>query len=159
MRSEVEHHLLVPPSQNPGVGEGGYTGSDFDRAATSIVEDSVFESPTVDIPDPASDGAVDQSSPNEREDHGWNDAATFGSGPDNEGGGDGAELHLVEGVEEFGNQRRARRWLSERVHKTEMVEITYVSAGAGCAEGEGIAPEIPLEHDDAEGHHTHPYER
>ena len=40
-----------------------------------------------------------------------------------------------------------------------MVEIADEAVRGGFAEGQGVAPEVPLEDDDAEGHHDYPYER
>lgn len=40
-----------------------------------------------------------------------------------------------------------------------MVQVADEAVGGGAAEGQGVSPEIPLEDDDAEGHHDHPYER
>lgn len=119
--AKVEHHLLVSPTKNPGVGEGGHSGNDLDRATAGIIENSIFKGPSVDVPYPAGNRAVDQSRPDEGKDHGGNDAATLGSGSDDESGGDGAELELVKGIEELGDQWRARRWLSECVHETEVM--------------------------------------
>lgn len=39
-----------------------------------------------------------------------------------------------------------------------MVEVTDETACACTAEGQRVTPKVPLEHDDAEGHHADPYE-
>lgn len=94
VRAEVEHHLLLAASQNHGVCESRQTGNDFDRTSTSIVEHSPLESPSVNVPHPACDRAVYDSGPAEDENHHGNQASAFGDTSDDNGSGDGAELHL-----------------------------------------------------------------
>lgn len=94
MRAEVQHHLLLTTSENHRVGEGRHSGYDFDGTSTSIVENTPLESPAVDIPNPACYGAVDNGSPEEDENHHRDKSTTFGDGSYNNGGGNGAELHL-----------------------------------------------------------------
>ncbi len=94
MRTEVDHHLLLASAKDQRVGQSGHTGDDFDRATTSVVEDSIVESPPVDIPRPAGDGAVDQGRPEEHEDHERKDSTTFGDGSSGDGGSGGTELQL-----------------------------------------------------------------
>lgn len=67
--------------------------------------------------------------------------------------------YLVERVEKLGNQGGAGRWCSEGVAETEVVEVADEAVGRRAAESQGVAPEVPLEDDDTEGHHDHPDER
>jgi hypothetical protein len=63
VRAEVEHHLLLTLSKDPRVSERRKTGSDFDGSAAGVVEDTVLETPSVDVPYPASNWAVDERRP------------------------------------------------------------------------------------------------
>ena len=94
MRTEVDHHLLLASAKDQGVGQSGHTGDDLDRATTSVVEDSIVESPPVNIPRPAGNGAVDKGRPEEHEDHEWENPTTFGDGSRRDGGSGGTELQL-----------------------------------------------------------------
>lgn len=92
--TEVEHHLLVTATEDPGVGEGGSSGSDFDGATAGIVEDTVLETPAVGVPGPAGERAVHKGGPAEGEDHAWYNATSLGGSTNNESCRDTAELHL-----------------------------------------------------------------
>lgn len=71
----------------------------------------------------------------------------------------GKRSYLVEGVEELGNQGGTGRWCPERVAEAEVVEVADEAVCGGAAESQRVAPEVPLEDNDAEGHHDHPDER
>lgn len=71
MRTEVEHHLLLTFAENHRICERTETRNDLNWSATCVVEHAVFECPSVDIPDPACDGAVNKRSPEKDEDHRW----------------------------------------------------------------------------------------
>lgn len=92
MRTEVDHHLLLSSAEHHGVCQSGQTRADFDRPSTGVVHDSVFESPAVEVPCPAGDGAVDEGSPEEHENHEWKNAATFGDSSSDDGTSHGTEL-------------------------------------------------------------------
>lgn len=64
--------------------------------------------------------------------------------------------YLVERVQQFRNQRGPGRRNCECVPETEVVKIADEAVGRYAAECQGVPPEIPLEYDDTEGHHTHP---
>ncbi len=80
---------------------------------TCIVEDTPLEAPAVDVPGPARDGAVDECYPYEGEEHGREDATSFGEGAHENGYGDARELHLVEAVQELGDEGRAGAGIGE----------------------------------------------
>lgn len=101
MGTEVDHHLLLASAEDQGVSQSGHTGDDFDRASTSVVEDSIVESPSVDVPHPAGNGAVNKGRPEENEDHERENPTPFGDGSSSDGGGDGTELQLQSGVSNF----------------------------------------------------------
>lgn len=156
VRAEVHHHLLVTSAEDPGVGESRHAGTDLDGDTTGVVEDAVLEGPAVGVPNPVCERAVDEGSPEEDEDHAGNDAATLSNGADGKRTSDGAEHHLVEGVEEGGNERGADRGGAQDLLETEVVHVADEGVSGCLAEGERVAPEIPLEDDDAEGHHDDP---
>lgn len=154
--AEVHHHLLVAAAEDPRVGEGGHARADLDGDAAGVVEHAVLEAPAVGVPDPVGEGAVDEGGPAKGEDHGGDDAATLGHGTDGEGRGDGAEHHLVERVQQGGDQRRADRGRAPDLHEAKVSKVADEGVVRGLAEGEGVAPEVPLEDDDAKGHHDDP---
>lgn len=94
MGAEVEHHLLVAPAEHPRVGERRKTGADLDGPAAGVVENAVVEGPSVDVPHPAGERAVDEGGPEEDEDHGREHAAALRDGADHKGCRDSAEHHL-----------------------------------------------------------------
>ena len=94
MRAEVEHHFLLATTEDPRVGERRHTGADLDGTSTSIVQTTPLEEPPVHVPCPACNGAVYECSPYPDKNHHGDQTATFGNGSDDNGGGDGAELHL-----------------------------------------------------------------
>lgn len=61
---------------------------------TSIIKNTPVESPSIDVPNPASDWAVDQSNPKECKDHSRENTATLSNGTHNNGNGNGRELQL-----------------------------------------------------------------
>ena len=156
VRTEVHHHVLVAATEDPGVSESRKTGADLDGAATSVVENTPLEGPAVGAPDPEGKGAVDESKPEKDEDHGGEDATPLSDGTNNEGGSDGGEHHLVEGVEEAGDEGGALGRGSEDFSKAEVGEVADVRVAGFDREGERVAPEVPLEDDDGEGHHCYP---
>lgn len=159
MRPEVEHHLLLAPAEDPRIGESGQTGANLDGAAAGVVKDAPVEGPAVDVPHPVCQRAVDERQPEEAEDHGGEHAAALRHGADHEGAGHRGEHHLVEGVEELRNKRRARGRRAQRVHEAELLEVADEAARARGAEGQRVAPEVPLEDGDAEGHEASPHKR
>lgn len=98
MRSEVEHHFLLAPSEDPRVCESTQTGTDLDRPTAGVVQNSPFECPSVDIPWPTRHRCVYDCGPDEDEDHHWDETATLGARTDDDSSGDGAELHLCGGI-------------------------------------------------------------
>lgn len=156
MGAEVHHHALVAAAEDPGVGERGDTGANLDGDTAGIVEDAVLEAPAVGVPDPVGERAVDESGPEEGEDHAGDDTATLGDGADGEGGSDGAEHHLVKRVEQGGDERRADRGGGPDLHEAKVREVANEAVVGGGAEGEREAPKVPLEDDDAKGHHDYP---
>lgn len=94
MRSEVEHHLFVASAENPGVGEGRHTRDNLDGTATGVIENTIVEGPSVDVPNPAGNRTVDKGCPEESENHGRQNSATFSCGTNDESSSDSTELHL-----------------------------------------------------------------
>jgi len=146
--AEVEHHLLLTTSEYHGVGERRHTRNDFDGSTTCVVEDTPAEGPTARSPHPAGDRAVDKRGPDEGEDEERHEATTLSDSTCDNGGGDGAELHLVESEEKVGDKRRAGTGYGESVHETEFPEVADEAVGRGLAECKRVSPEVPLEADD-----------
>jgi hypothetical protein len=96
VRTEVEHHLFLASSENHRVGKSRHTRTDFDGTTSSVVEDTPLVGPSVSTPNPASDGAVDESGPEEDEDHARNQTTTLSDGTNDNGSGNSTELHLYE---------------------------------------------------------------
>lgn len=94
MWAEVQHHLLLSLTQNHRVGEGRETRSNFDGSTTSIVHDTILERPSVNVPYPACERAVDECGPAEGENHCWNDATSFSDSTHDDSSRDSTELHL-----------------------------------------------------------------
>jgi hypothetical protein len=94
VRTEVEHHLFLASSENHRVGKSRHTRTDFDGTASCVIEDTPLEGPSVGTPNPASDRAVDESSPEEDEDHAGNQATTLSDGTNDNGSSNSTELHL-----------------------------------------------------------------
>ncbi len=71
---------------------------------------------------------------------------------------DGREHALVDRKHEIRNFRASNRRCSEGVSETNVLKIADELAGC-MREGEGIAPEEPLEGCDTGSHHGEPYQR
>lgn len=156
MGAEVDHHLLLTSAEDHGVSKSGHARADFDGPSASVIHDTIFEAPAINVPCPAGDRTVNEGSPEEDEDHERKDSTSFGDGSSNDGGGRGAELHLVETVEQFGNQRGTGTRCAESVHQTKVLEVTNEAICGLGGEGERVTPEIPLKGDDGEGSHAGP---
>ena len=94
MRAEIGHHLLLASAKHQTVSQGSETGSDFDWPSSGIIEYAIVEGPTVNVPDPAGEGTIDDGGPEPQEDHQGDDATTFSDGASGDGGSHGTELHL-----------------------------------------------------------------
>jgi len=147
VRAEVEHHLLLATSEDHGVGERRHARNDLDGSATGVVKNTPAEGPTTRSPHPAGDRAVDECSPDEDEDEERHEATALSDGTCDNGGSDGAELHLVESEEKVGDECRARTGDGESVHETEFPEVADEAVGRSLAERERVSPEVPLEAD------------
>lgn len=64
--------------------------------------------------------------------------------------------NLVESVEQLGNQRTTGAGSAQRPHETELVQVANEAIGGVCAEGQRVAPEVPLESDDRGRGHAGP---
>ena len=126
------------------VDQSSDSGDDFDGSSSSVVEDTVLEGVSRRGPDGTSDGAVDEGRPDEHEEDGGTDATSFGGGSDGDGGDEGGEHVLVDGVDDLGNFV-VGSWdgLLERVAEGEVVEIAE-EGSSRLGEGEGVSPEEPL---------------
>ena len=109
-------------------------------------------------PGPAGERAVDNRHPNEGKDHRGEDAAAFCETAHEDADGDTCELHLVEAVEQLRDEGRAGRRGIEDVHEAEVSEVANEAIRGRAGEGEGVAPEEPVEDDDGVGSRDCPNE-
>lgn len=156
MRAEVHHHPLVAATQHPRVGEGRHAGPNLDGDSAGVVEHAVLITPAVGVPHPVRKRAVDQRGPEEGEDHAGDDAPPLGDGADCQGGGDGAKHHLVEGEQQRGDERRPDRRRGPDVDEAKVLEVADEAVIGRLTKGKRVSPEVPLEYDDAKGHHNDP---
>lgn len=94
MRSEIQHHLLLSLSEDHGVCESRKTRADFDGSTSSVIQDTVFVGPSVDVPWPTCEWAVDECRPEENENHCWDETATLSDGAHDNCSSDSRELEL-----------------------------------------------------------------
>lgn len=94
MRAEVEHHPLLSLAQDHGICESRETRYDLDGSTSSIVQNTVFEGPSIDVPHPAGDRAVNDGGPDEGKNHGGNETTSLSDGAHYDSGSDSTELHL-----------------------------------------------------------------
>jgi len=142
-------------AQHDGVGQSSGPGRDVDRRSTSKVESAHLGNPARRVPCPACDGVVDHGRPDKHEDDTGQHTAALGDGAHGEGHSDGGEHALVDGEEQVGDLGGANGGGSEDVAEAEVLHVTQELAG-GVREGEGVAPEEPLEGDDGGGHDGEP---
>ena len=154
MGPEVDHHLLLAPAEHDRVRERGHARDDLDGPAAGVVVDAVVVGPAVDVPDPGRDGAVDDRGPEEHEDDEGQQPAALGDGAGDDGARDGGELHLVQAVEQLRDERAAGAGHAEGVLEAEVPEVTDEAVRGRDAEGERVAPEVPLERDHRHGRHA-----
>lgn len=144
-------------SEHQRVSQSGGAGGNMDRGATGKVKTTHVEGPAGAVPGPASNGIIDDGGPDEGEDHGGQDATTLSGSTNGEGNGDGGEHALVNSKHEIGDLARSDRGGTENIAESNVAQVTNELAG-GVGEGEGIAPEEPLEGDEAGGGNGKPNE-
>lgn len=142
-------------SQHHRVGEGGGSRGDMHGGASGKVEAAHPVGPSARVPGPAGDGVVDNRGPDEHEDDAGEDPAALGDSSGGEGNGDGREHALVDGEEDVGDARGADRRGGQHVLEAEVGEVADEGAGV-VGEGEGVAPEEPLEGRYGGGHDREP---
>ena len=97
-------------AEHEGVSKGRATRSNVDWSSTSKVERWEVKEPAIGVPCPARDWAVDNGSPAECEDQGWQDSATLEGATNDKLDGDGAEEELVEHEDDFWKGSITWRW-------------------------------------------------
>lgn len=120
----------------------------MDRAATSEVKRWKVVQPSIGVPGPACNWAVDDRSPAESEDHGGHDATTLEATTDNEDDCANAEKHLVEAEDDLREEDRAGRGSGNDVLHAKVCEVTNERVRRARV-GQRITPEHPLEADPA----------
>lgn len=135
-------------SQNQGIGQGRATTGDVDGSTTGIIERGEVGKPSISVPCPAGNGAVDDGGPPETEEQDGDDATTLKGTTNDDHDGDDAEEALVEAEENFWKETNGGRC---DINETEVFHVTDEGTG-GWGVGEGVAPEHPLEGDDLMDH-------
>lgn len=136
-----------PPKRATGLGEQTGLGEDG-VSRTGVVEHTPLECPPVRGPCPARERTIHQGHPEEAEDERRHDAPALRERTHEDRDGHAGELHLVEAVEQLGDERRAGAGVGEDAAHAKVVEVADEAIGGGGGEGEGVAPEVPLEDDD-----------
>lgn len=77
----------------------------MDWPTSGIVKRGKIVEPSVTVPGPAGDRAVDNGSPNEGEQQRWKDSATLKGAADHDLTGTGAEEELVQAENDVGYER------------------------------------------------------
>ena len=77
----------------------------MDRSTSSIVKGGKIVEPSVTVPGPAGDRAVDNGSPNKGEQQRWKNSATLKGAADHDLTGTGAEEELVQAKDDVGDER------------------------------------------------------
>lgn len=125
-----------------GDSKGGSSRVDVDGCSSGEIETTEDERPTVRVPGPACDGAVDDGEPDEEEDHDGANLGSLGKATNREDSGDELEVvsgepsrfgrtthteHALVGAEEQSwNSRRTDRWVSEHALEAEVLQVTNV---------------------------------
>lgn len=147
--------MAAPLAQHHRVRERRAARRDVHGGAAGEIQAAHLERPPGGVPRPAGDGVVDDRGPDEHEDDAGQHAAALGDGARGERDRDGAEHALVHGEEQVRDAARADRRPREDVLEAEVGEVA--DEGPCCVrEGEGVAPEEPLEGGYGRGHDAEP---
>lgn len=122
--------LALTLSQYEGVCQTSPARGDMHRSASGEVKRRQVEEPSVCIPCPASNRAVDYSRPTESKYQAWQDATTFEGTTDHDLDGAGAEKQLVQAEDDFRNVGIAGRGRRRDVLQTEVGEVA--DEGRSC---------------------------
>ena len=136
-------------AEHQRVGKSASARGNVDGTATSKVVAGQVVQPAVAVPCPVCDRVVDNGGPDEDEDEGGQNATTVRNGTNGKGWRDGGEHALVEHEQ---NVRNTTDILAHGLHETEVVEGAEERV-AGARESERVAPEEPLEGDNADREH------
>ena len=99
------------------------------RQPTRKVQNSPFECPAIDTPNPTSQRTVDQCHPAENEYHGWQYSTALSNTTHQNSRCHATEFHLKETIKDGRYQGRTWRRLSENFHQSEVSEIPDVTIG------------------------------
>ncbi len=94
--------IVLSFAKNQGISQAGSAARDVYRATTSEVEAWKIEEPTVGVPGPICDGAVDDSSPKKAKDERRHDATTLERSTNDDHSRTGAEEEFVEAKDDLG---------------------------------------------------------
>lgn len=157
VRTEKHQHPFLPFPQDSSICQGRKARADLNRSTAGPIERGIFICPTGRVPDPTSNGTIDQGGPEENEHHQRQNSPTLRDAAGNDGRRRPGKHHLIESIQQFRNKRRSRGWGGQRVHETETLQISNKTAGGGLGKGQRVPPEVPLDHQYGERAHAGEY--
>src|SRR3989475_8754400 len=154
LRGVMRLGLLLAEADSPAEHEGGdqgrNAGTDVDDGPAGEVERAELMKPSTRAPDPVRDRVVDECRPEQREEHEGLEALTFSERAADQGGRDNGKHHLENheglmrnGGRVIGVRREAHVVQSDPFEAADDMELVR-------SEGETVAPENPLDTDEAE---------
>jgi hypothetical protein len=149
--------MASPLAQHDRVGESSAAGRDMHWGSTREIETSHLEDPSGGVPGPACNRVVDDGGPDEHEYHAREHATTLGDRSHGKRNRDRCEHALVDGEQQIRDLRRSDGRGTENISEANVFQIAD-KFPPGVREGEGVAPEEPLEGDDGGGHDGEPYQ-
>ena len=138
-------------AQNKGVGQTCPAGSDVNGSTSGEVKGREVEKPSIGVPSPASDRAVDYGSPAEGKHQARQNASTFKRATDDDLNCASAEEQLVQTEDNLGNIGITRRRSCRDVLQTKVCHVTDEGRGSPRV-NQRVSPEQALECGDSNYH-------
>src|SRR2546421_6333907 len=142
------------PAEHEGSDQGRNAGADMDDGPAGEVERAELVKPSPRAPDPVRDRVVDEGRPEQREDHEGLEALPFSERAADQGGRDNGKHHLEkheglmrDGGRVIGIGRETHVVQADPFEAADDMELVR-------SEGEAVAPENPLDTDEAEDEKT-----
>lgn len=157
VRTEKHQHPFLPFPQDSSVCQGRKARTNFNRSSASPIERGIFICPTGRVPDPTSNGTIDQGGPEENKHHEGQHSPSLRDAAGNDSRRRPRKHHLIESVKQFRNKWRSRGWGGKRIHETETLQISNKAAGGGFGKGQRVPPKVPLHHQHGERAHAREY--
>lgn len=116
-------------AKHEGICQTCPAGSNVDGSTASIVKLRQVEKPSVRVPGPGGNRAVDDGSPAEGKDQTGQDATALKRTSDQDLDGDSAEEQLVKAEDDLGDVCVARRWRCRDIPETEVGHVADEGRG------------------------------